>query len=155
VQRAGRADIAGTAIAALLGLLAAAILFDMSRLTITSTYGVGPKMMPVVVATGIAILAVLNFVVAVRGELPSRDPLDRRAILLILGGLAALIVLIGIGAGFILAIAILFVTTAAAFGRRAFAIDLAIGLALAFLAYGLFAKLLTLSLPAGPIERML
>lgn len=150
-----RADPAGIAIAVLLGMLAAAILFDMSRLTITSTYGVGPKMMPVVVAIGIGVLAVLNFLIALGGGLPPRDSIDPRAVILILGGLAALIVLIGIGGGFIPAIAILFAATAAAFGRRAFLTDLAIGFGLGLLAYVLFAKLLTLSLPAGPIERLL
>lgn len=155
MQGTRRADPAGIALAALLGLLAAVILSDMSRLTLTSTYGLGPKMMPVVVAIGIAVLAVLNFIAAFRGDLPPRDSIDLRAIALIFGGLAALIVLIGVDGGFIPAIAILFATTAAAFGRRALLTDLAIGLLLGFLAYGLFAKLLTLSLPAGPLERLL
>ena len=48
-----------------------------------------------------------------------------KPILLILGGLAALIALIGLGGGFIPATAILFATTSAAFGRRAFLTDLA------------------------------
>ena len=56
---------------------------------------------------------------------------DPKPILLILGGLAALIALIGLGGGFIPATAILFATTAAAFGRRAFLVDLAIGFVLA------------------------
>jgi putative tricarboxylic transport membrane protein len=155
VQSAKRADRAAIVVAALLGMLAVVILFDMSRLTITSTYGVGPKMMPIVVAIGIAILAGLNLLVAFREGLPLRDSVDLRAIVLILGGLAALIVLIGMGGGFIPAIAVLFAATAAAFGRRALATDLALGLLLGFLAYGLFAKLLTLSLPAGPLERLL
>jgi len=155
VQSAKRADRAAIVVAALLGMLAVVILFDMSRLTITSTYGVGPKMMPIVVAIGIAILAGLNLLVAFREGLPLRDSVDLRAIALILGGLAALIVLIGMGGGFIPAIAVLFAATAAAFGRRALATDLALGLLLGFLAYGLFAKLLTLSLPAGPLERLL
>ena len=51
--------------------------------------------------------------------------------------------------------AILFATTSAAFGRKAFLIDLLIGAVLAVIIYLLFAKLLTLSLPAGPIEHLL
>src|SRR5215204_1256128 len=39
-------------------------------------------------------------------------------------------------------------------GRRAIHIDLAIGLVLAVVVFVLFDKLLTLSLPAGPIERL-
>jgi putative tricarboxylic transport membrane protein len=51
--------------------------------------------------------------------------------------------------------ALLFAATSTAFGRRAFVTDLAIGAVLAVLIYLLFAKLLTLSLPAGPLERLL
>ena len=79
----------------------------------------------------------------------------RKAIVLILGGLAALIAIIGFGGGFILATTILFAMTAAAFGRRAFLADLAIGFVLAVVIYLMFDKLLTLSLPAGPLERLL
>ena len=49
----------------------------------------------------------------------------------------------------------LFAATAAAFGRRAIHIDLAIGLVLGTAAYLMFAKLLSLSLPMGPVERLL
>src|ERR687889_846521 len=88
---ARRFDFAGLVIAALLAALSGVILFDMSRLTLTSTYGVGPKMMPIVIAIGIAALAVANLVMALQGGLPAREGADPRAILLILGGLAALI----------------------------------------------------------------
>ena len=42
----------------------------------------------------------------------------------------------------------------AAFGRRAFLTDLLIGAVIAVLIYLLFGKLLTLSLPAGPLENL-
>ena len=45
--------------------------------------------------------------------------------------------------------------TAAAFGRRAFVTDLAIGGAAGLLIYLLFAKLLSLTLPTGPLERLI
>ena len=150
-----QADPAGIVIAGLLALSAAVIMWDMSRLEITSTYGVGPKMMPIVIAIGLAMLALANLVEALRGSLPPRESVDPKAILLILGGLAVLITLIGMGGGFVVPIAILFATTAAAFGRRAFLTDLAIGLVLAVAIYLMFDKLLTLSLPAGPLERLL
>jgi putative tricarboxylic transport membrane protein len=150
-----RIDPAGITITALLAILAAVIFFDMSRLTLTSTYGVGPKMMPIVIAIGIVILAVANLVMALQGGLPARESGDPRAILLILGGLVALIALIGLGGGFIPAITILFAATATAFGRRAVLTDLAIGFTLAVVAYLMFAKLLTLNLPVGPLERLL
>ena len=57
---------------------------------------------------------------AVRGGLPKRETVDLTAILLILGGLGALIALIALGGGFILATATLFVAVSTAFGRRAY-----------------------------------
>jgi putative tricarboxylic transport membrane protein len=152
---ARRIDWAGLVIA--IGLLAAAgvVFWDASTLQITSVYGVGPKAMPFVVASGLALLALGNLMIAVRGQLPPRESADPKAILLILGGLAALIAIVGLGGGFIAAATILFATTSAAFGRRAILIDVAIGLVLAVAIYLTFDKLLTLSLPAGPLERLL
>jgi putative tricarboxylic transport membrane protein len=74
---------------------------------------------------------------------------------LILAGLALLIGIVGLGGGFILATSALFVATSAAFGRRAILADLAIALVLTTLIYLAFDRLLTLSLPAGPLERLL
>jgi putative tricarboxylic transport membrane protein len=155
MERTRRADRAGIAIAAFLLITAGVIFWDTTTLQITSVYGVGPKAMPFVVAAGLVLLSVGNLVVALRGEFPQRESADPKAILLILGGLAALIALIGLGGGFIPATAILFATTSAAFGRKAFLSDLGIGLGLGFVIFLLFDKLLTLSLPAGPLERLL
>ena len=150
-----RVDPAGIVVAALLALLAGVILWDMTTLQITQTYGVGPKAMPIVVAAGLGLLAIGNLVLAFRGGFPEREPAAHLPVVLILGGLFAVIVLIGIGAGFIPAVTILFAATAAAFGRRAILVDLAIGFVLGTGAYLVFAKLLSLSLPMGPIERLL
>ena len=103
---------------------------------------------------GLGILAIGNLVEALRGNLPARESADPKAVWLILGGLAMLIAIIGLGGGFILATTALFVTTATAFGRRAILTDLAIGLVLTTLIYVAFSRLLTLSLPAGPLERL-
>jgi putative tricarboxylic transport membrane protein len=154
-QTTRRFDPAGIVIAAGLALIAGVMIWDASQLTITSAYGVGPKMMPIVVACGLLILSIANLVMAMRGDLPPRESADPKAILLILGGLAALIALIGFGGGFIPATAILFATTSAAFGRKAFITDLLIGFGLAFVIFLIFDKLLTLSLPSGPLERLL
>jgi putative tricarboxylic transport membrane protein len=149
-----RPDTAGMVIAGVLLLIALVIFWDTSSLQLATTYGVGPKAMPYVVATGMALLALGNFWLAWRGDFPERESFDPKAIVLILGGLAALIAIIGLGGGFIPATAVLFAATATAFGRRAIHIDLAIGLVLAVVVFLLFDKLLTLSLPAGPIERL-
>jgi putative tricarboxylic transport membrane protein len=150
-----RPDTAGLVIAAALLALAAIIFWDMSTLELSSAYGPGPKAMPIVVASGLALLAVGNAVMAWRGELPARESSDPRAIFLIIGGFAALIALIGLGGGFIPATAILFAATSAAFGRRAFVVDLIIGFVAGLVIYVLFSKLLALSLPMGPLERLI
>jgi putative tricarboxylic transport membrane protein len=150
-----RIDAAGLVIALVLFVLAGLAWWDMTGLQILSPYDLGPKVMPIIVSAGLALLAVGNAVSAFRGDLPARDSLDWRPIILILGGLAALIVLIQIGGGFILGTALLFAATSTAFGRRAFLVDFLIGLALAVLVYLLFSKLLALSLPTGPLERLL
>lgn len=148
-------DPAGLVTAALLLAAAGVIWWDLSSLTLESTYGLGPKAMPAVIAIGLAALALGNVVEAFRSGRVARETVDGRAIVLILGGLAVLVALIGIGGGFIVGVAILFAATAAAFGRRAVLVDLAIGLALGIGIYLLFSKLLTLSLPVGPLERLI
>jgi putative tricarboxylic transport membrane protein len=153
-QRSGRVDRAGVVIAAGLLVIALVILWDMSRLELGSVYGLGPKAMPIVVAGGLILLSLSNLAAAVRGALSPREDADPKVVMLIVGGLAALIALIGLGGGFIPATAVLFATTSRAFGRRALLVDLAIGLALGIVIFLLFDRVLTLSLPAGPLERL-
>jgi putative tricarboxylic transport membrane protein len=155
VSAARRADPAGLVVAALLALVAVVIVWDTNRLELGQTYGIGPKAMAYVIAAGLALLAIGNLALGLRGDFPARERADGKAILLILGGLAAVIAIIGFGGGFILATTCLFALTATAFGRRAFLADLAIGFALSLVAYLMFDKLLSLSLPAGPLERLL
>lgn len=150
-----RVDRAGIVIAALLAALAAVLVFDARGLQSTTMYGMGPEAMPVVVAIGLALLAIGNFVDALRGNLPARESTDPVPVVLILVGLALLIAIIGFGGGFILATSGLFVTTSAAFGRRAILMDSIIALVMSILIYLAFDRLLTLSLPTGPLERLL
>lgn len=150
-----RADRAGLVAAVLLVGASAVIVWDALRLSAPTSYGLGPQAVPMAVAAGLFLLGIGNLVMALRHDFPTRDDVDSKAVLLILAGLIALITLIVAGAGFITAIAILFACTAAAFGRRAFLTDLAIGLGLGTVIYLLFVKLLTLTLPDGPLERLL
>jgi len=150
-----RVDPAGIVVAVILLVLAAVVLWDMSRLEIGQTYGVGPKAMPIVVATGLGLLAIGNLVLALRGAFPEREEAAPMPIVWIVGGLLAVIALIGLGGGFVPAMAILFAATATGFGRRAIVADLAIGAGLGVVVYLLFAKVLSLTLPTGPIERLL
>lgn len=148
-------DRAGMAIAICLLAVAAVIAWDSTTLQLAPTYGLGPKMMAYVVAAGMAVIGIANLVMALQGGFPERESYDPKAVALILGGFAALIAIIAFGGGFIVATAVLFAATAAAFGRKAVHIDLLIGLVLGVVVYLLFDKVLTLSLPAGPLERLL
>jgi putative tricarboxylic transport membrane protein len=149
-----KADPAGIVVAALLALTAGVIVWDTSGIELGQTYGLGPKAMPYVIAAGLVLLAIANLVMGLRGDMPPRESADPKAIQRILGGLAALIAIIGFGGGFIIATALLFAMTSAAFGRKAFFTDLAIGFVLGVAIYLMFDKVLTLSLPAGPLERL-
>jgi putative tricarboxylic transport membrane protein len=149
-----RIDVAGLAIALILLVLAGLVLWDMTKLQILSPYDLGPKVMPIIVSTGLAVLGLGNAISAFKGDLPARDSLDWQPIILILGGLAVLIALIALGWGFMIGTAVLFAATSAAFGRRAFLVDFLIGAGLAVFVYLLLGKLLTLSLPAGPLENL-
>jgi putative tricarboxylic transport membrane protein len=150
-----RPDAAGLAIAILLLAIAGLIWWDLSSLQLNAVYGVGPKAMPMVVAIGLAVLAVGNGIAAFRGDLPERESLRWQPIILIIGGLVVMMGFIHFGIGFILATTILFAATSAAFGRTAFVVDLVIGFVLGTIIYVVFSKLLALSLPMGPLERLI
>ena len=90
-----------------------------------------------------------------REGLPRPDPADPVALGWAVAGLVGLIGTIGLGLGFIVATAVVFALTARAMGRRALFADLGIGLALGLAIYLMFAKVLTLSLPMGPLERLI
>jgi putative tricarboxylic transport membrane protein len=143
-------------VVALLLLAAAAIVaFDASRQTITSNYGVGPTAMPYVVCAGLTVLGLAHFIVAFRDGLPKPEEADGKALLWIIGGLVGLVACIALGGGFIIATAIIFACTARGFGRDALIVDIVIGAVLGTIIYVVFLKLLTLSLPAGPLEALL
>jgi putative tricarboxylic transport membrane protein len=72
----------------------------------------------------------------------------------IVGGLALQLILLH-PLGFSIASGILFACTAAAFGKRNFAISLPVGIAFALVVYGVFDQLLKLNLPAGFPETLI
>ena len=148
-------DRAGVAIAAALVLLALVIAFDAMHIQANVTYGMGPEAIPLVIAAGLGVLAIGNLVNALRGDFPEREHMDFRPVGLVLGGLAAMIAILDFGGGFIPAMTVLFAATATAFGRRAILADLVIGFVIGTIIYVIFSRLLTLSLPMGPIERLL
>jgi putative tricarboxylic transport membrane protein len=152
---AGRGvDRAGIVIAVALAVVAVVLVVDASRIQANVVYGMGPQAMPILIAIGLGVLAAGNLINALRGGDAEPEEMDFRPVLLILAGLALMISVIGLGGGFIPAMTLLFAATATAFGRRAIATDLAIGFVIATVIYLAFSKLLTLSLPAGPLERL-
>lgn len=151
--------VVGVALLALAGV----ILFDARLLAPGSIYGVGPNAAPVIVAAGLILLGLATVLAAWRGgsvETATGETAalatkpDRIGVLAILGGLAVLIAVIGLGGGFIIATTILFAATAWAFGRRAPVSAVAMGLALSLVVYSAFTFLLSLSLPQGPLEEL-
>lgn len=147
-------DWAGIVIAIALAVLAVVIVVDAMRIQATVTYGMGPQAVPILIATGLGVLAIGNLINALRGDYPEREDMDFRPVGLVLAGLAAMIAIIGLGGGFIPAMTVLFAATATAFGRRAILTDLVIGFVIGTIIYLAFSRLLTLSLPAGPLERL-
>lgn len=150
---AGR-DRVSIIVGILLIILAGVLWYDAVNLGRTVAYGIGPAMMPKVVATGLVVLGLLSMISGFRSEHREVEPVDVSAILIIIGGFLLLTVCIGIGAGFVPAMTILFAATSYAFGRRALVADIIIGAVLATLVYLLFSKLLALSLPRGPFENL-
>ncbi len=140
--------------AAGLFVMAAITAWDASQMRQVSTYGIGPDYASYLVAGFFAILGIGHVVQGARGKFEKAIAADWSAVGWVAVALAALILVIEIGGGFITAATLLFAFTARALGRRAFLIDLAIGAVLTTLVFLLFNNLLTLALPAGPIERL-
>lgn len=150
-----RPDGAALVVAAILAGIAVVIFWQTAQMRVPPVQQrVGPTVFPYVVATGLALLAVGTVVSALRNGFPERSKDDFRPILWIVGGLVAQILLLST-AGFSIATGVLFSFTAKAFGRGPLWRTTAIGAVFAFIVWFMFAKGLQLSLPAGPVERLL
>jgi putative tricarboxylic transport membrane protein len=152
----GRIAVSELVIGAVLLALAVVIFFDAQRLAPGSMYGVGPSVAPMIVAGGLVLLGLATLFAAWRpgAAEAEEEGIDRAAVVVIVAALAAMIALMTLGGGFILACTALFAGTAWAFGRRAPAADVAIGFVLALLVYAVFTRALTLTLPEGPLEAL-
>jgi putative tricarboxylic transport membrane protein len=129
---------------------------DAYNMSFRVAYGMNPNMASYLVAGFLALLGVAHFWGATRAS-DSDDTLDAdwRAIGTIGLALACLVACIFFGAGFIAGSTLLFALTARAFDRKAFLIDLLIGFAISLAIFFLFNNLLSLTLPHGPLERLL
>lgn len=144
----------GVALLALAGLIA----WNVTQMAPPLAVGVGPTAAMRIVAVLLAVLGLCHFVAAWRT--PARHDAgsargNQRAVAWVVAGLAGMIAALVFDAGFILGATWLFVTTAKAFGTPLRSISPVIGLVLSSLVYLFFTQALTLSLPAGPLERLI
>ncbi len=155
--------LAGIGLALL--VLAGLIWVDAGRLPQQVTVGVGPAAGMRLVAMLVAVLGLAHGVSALRvcwrrreGAAP-RPPAGPRtsvsALAWVLGGMAGLVLVLELGGGFVIGAAWLFVATARAFGQRVGVRSVGVALVLTAFVFLVFTKALSLSLPVGPLERLL
>lgn len=151
----GRVDRAALVIAALLAAAGGVLLREAYRLAdVGAGYaGVGPGAAPRIIGIGLLILAVWTVFDAIKGRFPARDPQAMGPILWITAGLILQLLLLK-PLGFSVATGLMFAAVARAFGKRQLWLSVPLGIVLAFVIWLIFAKLLMLSLPAGPLERL-
>lgn len=148
-----RPDRAALVIAVALVGLAALIAWDASHLRVAGAYAkIGPATIPYAIAVVLFGLAIWTAAEAFRGDFPERETQELRPVLWIVGGLLAQMLLLPY-AGFSIATGLLFGLTARGFGKRQLWFSIPLGIVLAALIWLLFARVLQLSLPAGPPER--
>lgn len=148
-----RPDGATLVVAIILAAIAWVIWQDAARLPQAGGYaGVGPADVPRWVALGLAGLSLWSAIEAFVAGPSERDPQNVGPILWIVAGLAAQLALLTT-AGFSIATGLLFAATARALGKRNLLLTVPLGVAFSLAVYLVFAGLLKLSLPAGPLER--
>lgn len=149
-----RADRAALVIALGLALFGAVLLWDSARLADLGGYsGVGPASMPRIIGLALLGLAIWTAAEAWRGDFPERPEQHAGPVLWLVGGLVAQLLLLNV-AGFSIATGLLFGLTARGFGKRNLALTVGIGIVLSFFVWAVFSQLLSLHLPAGPLERV-
>ncbi len=149
-----RPDWAAFGIAVFLVIVAAVIFWDSARLASVTGYSpVGPATVPYAIAFCLVGLAIWTGFEAWRNEFPARDKQEMGPVFWVIAGLAAQMLLLNV-AGFSIATGLLFAFTARAFGKRKLWYSIPIGIVFSFIIWVIFAQLLQLSLPAGPLERL-
>ncbi|MCT4357343.1 tripartite tricarboxylate transporter TctB family protein [Streptomyces sp. Je 1-79] len=152
-------------VGALLFVIGVLVLTDALTMTvdIAQRGPVGPKTVPVVVGTGLLVVAVLLAVDVLRGgrgeaeggeDVDLSEPSDWRTVLLLAGVFLAFAVLID-PVGFPVSGALLFWGAAYALGSRHLTRDPLIAAALSLLTYVVFDHLLGVPLPGGPLMGVL
>lgn len=150
-----RPDRAALVIAVCLGIAAIVIAWQTAIMPGAAGYArIGPTAFPYVIAAVLFVLSVWTAVEALRGDFPVREEQRVGPLVWIVGGLVAQMLLLKVG-GFSIATGLLFAATARGFGRGPLWVTVPIGIIIAFVIWVIFAKGLQLSLPAGPLERLI
>lgn len=150
-----RPDVAALVIAVLLAGLAILIFVQTRSMPVAGQHTrVGPTTAPYVVSGCLALLAIGHVFAAFRHGLPEREADMPGPMLWIVGGLVLQMVLLK-PAGFAIATGLLFAFAARGFGKGPLWMTIPIGVAISLAIWLVFAGLLKLSLPAGPLERLL
>ncbi|MET3926614.1 tripartite tricarboxylate transporter TctB family protein [Devosia sp. 2618] len=150
-----RPDGAALVIAAILAGIAAVIIWQTSQMRVPPIQArVGPTVFPYIIAGALILLAIGTVFSALRNGFPERTNDNYIPMLWILGGLIGQILLLST-TGFSIATGVLFAFTAKGFGRGPLWKTIPAGALFAFIVWIAFAKGLQLSLPAGPIERLI
>lgn len=149
-----RPDRAALAIAILLVVVAAVVAYDAFtiRAGVASYSRVGPAVFPYAVAGCLALLGLATAIHAFRHPAPPREALALTPAAWIVGGLIGQIALLSV-AGFSIATGVVFAATAAAFGKTRIWITYPIGVAFTLAVWLVFAMVLRLVLPSGPLEK--
>lgn len=150
-----RRDTAALFIAAGLVILGAVVAWDASRLGAGGAYAkIGPQTIPYVIAICLAGLGIWTAIEAWRGDFPEREKQDFGPVIWIVGGLLVQMALIKF-VGFSVATGILFAMTARGLGKVSLPLALVAGILISAVVWFVFARLLQLTLPAGPPEHLL
>jgi putative tricarboxylic transport membrane protein len=150
-----RPDGAALIIAAVLAAIAAVVFWQTAQMRVVATYAqVGPTTFPYIVAAGLAVLSIITAISAWRGKFPERERDNYAPLLWIVGGLVVQMLLLD-SVGFSIATGILFAATAKGFGRGPIWKTFPIGAVFSFIIWLIFARVLQLSLPAGPLESLI
>ena len=150
-----RPDRAALVIAAVLAVISVVIAWSTATMGGAASYArIGPTTFPYVIAAGLFVLSIFTAFAALRGDFLAREEQNIGPMVWIVGGLVAQMLLLKV-AGFSIATGLLFAATARGFGKGPLWMTIPLGVVLAFVIWVIFAKGLQLSLPAGPIERLI
>ena len=151
-----RPDRAVLVVAIVLGGLAALVAWDAANLSArVATYSrIGAEAFPYAIAGILAVLAIGTAIAAFRGTFPEREPLEIGPLGWVVGGLVLQIVILPF-VGFSIATGVMFALVARGFGGKPLWLSIPAGIVLSFILYVLFSKGLQLSLPQGPLERLI